>query len=399
MRLLLIFILTLNLLYAKKIALLIGNDDYSFAPLENPTHDVDGLYRTLKAIGFDISYRRDVLKNVSQNKMQRALAHFSKRANSAEIALVYFSGHGMQVNNTNYMFPAKAIAKKPVDLYGLVDLNYFIQSASSAKYGIVLVDACRDNPLVKYFQKGSFKGSNAKKGLGQVTPTQGQVVIGFATSAGDTASDGNGKMSPYATSLKKNLKLSKDITKVLGLVAKDVSINTQNNQHPILRTNLYDDVCLTGRCKEGGSFFKKRKKVIVKKRKSNGKWITPNRRVCRDNGGKIKNGVCMANWKDAKYICKYSNGRLPKHNELKNMVSSCRGRNTNSLISDESIKNKKNNYYQNCYTNKGFKNIKGYWSSRTYVSNYAWIVYLYYGYSPFEDKNNYGFVRCVPFFR
>jgi len=106
-----------------------------------------------------------------------------------------------------------------------------------------LVDACRDNPLVKYFQNGKHKGTNAKKGLGQVTPTVGQVVIGFATSAGDTAEDGNGNMSPYAKALSVRLKEpNKDITKVLGLVALDVSAKYE--QHPIIRTNLAYDVSL-----------------------------------------------------------------------------------------------------------------------------------------------------------
>ena len=222
MRLLLILLLTLNLLNAKKIALLIGNNDYTFQPLDNPLHDVDGIYKTLKEIGFDIS-QKDVLKNASKTTMENALANFAQRATTAEIALIYFSGHGMQVNNINYMFPARTTATKPIHLRTLVDLDYFIQSASSAKYGIVLVDACRNNPLVKYFQNGKHKGATAKKGLGQVTPTTGQVVIGFATSAGDTADDGNGDMSPYAKALSVRLKESDDIRNILGKVGNDVS--------------------------------------------------------------------------------------------------------------------------------------------------------------------------------
>jgi hypothetical protein len=123
-------------------------------------------------------------------------------------------------------------------------LDYFIQSASSAKYGIILVDACRNNPLVKYFQKGRHKGSNAKKGLGQVTPTVGQVVIGFATSAGDTADDGTGKMSPYATALAHRLKEKDDIRNILGKVADDVS--KKYEQNPIYRANLASSVFLNG---------------------------------------------------------------------------------------------------------------------------------------------------------
>ena len=239
MRFILILLLTLNLLQAKKIALLIGNNDYSFQPLANPLHDVDAIYKTLKEIGFDSI---KVLKNASQSQMQKALANFSQRATTAEIALIYFSGHGMQVNNTNYMFPARTTATKPVDLYGLVDLNYFIQSATSAKYGIVLVDACRNNPLVKYFQNGKHKGSNAKKGLGQVEPTNGKVVIGFATSAGDTADDGDEGMSPYASALAYRLKEKDDIRNVLGKVADDVSKNYEQN--PIYNSNLASSVFL-----------------------------------------------------------------------------------------------------------------------------------------------------------
>jgi len=241
MRLLLILLLTLNLLQAKKIALLIGNNDYSFQPLSNPLHDVDGIYKTLIEIGFKKSDIK-VLKNASKTEMESELANFSQRATSAEIALVYFSGHGMQVNNRNYMFPARTTATKPVDLFGLVDLDYFIQSASSAKYGIILVDACRNNPLVKYFQNGKHKGSVAKKGLGQVTPTVGQVVIGFATSAGDTADDGNGRMSPYAKALSVRLKEKDDIRNILGKVASDVS--KKYNQNPIYRANLASSVYL-----------------------------------------------------------------------------------------------------------------------------------------------------------
>ncbi len=246
MRLLLILLLTLNLLNAQKIALLIGNSDYSFSPLKNPTHDVDGIAQTLREIGFKRSDIK-ILKNASKTQMESALANFSQKAQSAEIALIYFSGHGMQVNNTNYLFPARTTATKPIHLRTLVDLNYFIESATSAKYGIILIDACRDNPLVKYFNNGK-KGS-VHKGLGQVEPTVGQMVIGFATSAGDTADDGNGNMSPYAKALKERLKTpNKDISKVLGLVALDVS--KEYNQNPIYRANLAYDVCLSGSCRE-----------------------------------------------------------------------------------------------------------------------------------------------------
>lgn len=290
MRLILLVLLTLNLLNAQKIALLIGNSDYDFQPLSNPLNDVDGIYQTLKEIGFDIS-SKDVLKNASKIEIETALANFSQRASSAEIALIYFSGHGMQVNNTNYMLPAKTNPKKPVDLFGLVNLDYFIQSATSAKYGIILVDACRDNPLVKYFQNGKHKGVSAKKGLGQVTPKSGQVVIGFATSAGDTAEDGSGDMSPYAEALSNRLKNNDDIRNILGKVAKDVS--NKYEQNPIYRATLSENVFLSEKVNKKSSTSK----LII----GVSKWIIPKDKICKANGGILdEKKACKASWENAK---------------------------------------------------------------------------------------------------
>ena len=139
-----------------------------------------------------------------------------------------------------HLTPMKSVLSAEVEFefyFCVLEKGYII-----AKYGIVLVDACRDNPLVKYFQNGKHKGSSAKKGLGQVTPTTGQVVIGFATSAGDTADDGNENMSPYARALSVRLKEHDDIRNILGKVADDVS--SKYEQQPIYRANLAESVYL-----------------------------------------------------------------------------------------------------------------------------------------------------------
>jgi len=340
MRLLLILLLTLNLLQAKKIALLIGNNDYSFQPLSNPLHDVDGIYKTLIEIGFEKSNIK-VLKNASKTKMESELANFSQRATSAEIALVYFSGHGMQVNNTNYMFPARTTATKPIHLRTLVDLDYFIESASSAKYGIVLVDACRNNPLVKYFQNGKHKGAVAKKGLGQVTPTVGQVVIGFATSAGDTADDGNGNMSPYAKALSVRLKEKDDIRNILGKVGKDVS--QKYEQNPVYRTNLDSSVFLMD------------------------KWIFPSKSSCTREGGEIKKGLCFATKEETWDICMANKGYVPEFNDIKKFVLNCGGE-------VNSFSNQNNQNYNACWKEK--------FSSSYYWGNSFVIDFSYGGYKP-----------------
>lgn len=391
MRLFLLFILTFTLLYPQKIALLIGNSDYSFAPLDNPLHDVDGLYDTLREIGFKKSNIK-ILKNSSQNEMKKALFDFEQKASSSDIALIYFSGHGMQVNNTNYMFPANTTATKPIHLEGLVNLNFFIQSATSAKYGIVLVDACRNNPLIKYFQNGKHKGSNAKKGLGQVTPTIGQVVIGFATSAGDTADDGTEGMSPYATSLTKWLKKPDDIRNILGKVAIEVS--SKYEQNPIYRANLAESVYLGE--ESHNRVIDTYIATSIPKAKS--KWIDPSERICKSKGGEMYKGVCRARWRTAKRICSAIGGTLPTIKELRLEVSRCDGEPTtyNYVNWEKTTKqNRGNQKYQSCYQENGFSNQWWYSSSTEKNHSSAWLIHFERGRDYWDKKSNHYYVRCI----
>ena len=377
-----ILLVTSFLSAGDKIALLIGNNDYTFQPLDNPLHDVDGIYKTLKEIGFDIS-KKDVLKNASKTTMENALANFAQRATTAEIALIYFSGHGMQVNNINYMFPARTTATKPIHLRGLVDLNYFIESATSAKYGIVLVDACRNNPLVKYFQNGKHKGATAKKGLGQVTPTTGQVVIGFATSAGDTADDGNGDMSPYAKALSVRLKESDDIRNILGKVGNDVS--KKYEQNPIYRANLASSVCLNGGCSNNTNI-----PLLPQKISSTLKWIMPNKTVCEAHGGKFNNkGVCISTYNNAEKICINSGAILPLRKYFKKVVLDCGG------DWNDWEKNNISGAYKSCYQQKGFSDDDGYWNSDD--SDTQWYVYFFDGDDMWGDSSGGGryYVSCI----
>jgi len=109
----LMFLLSSLLMSKEKIALLIGNSEYPFQPLSNPINDVNAIKKSLSQIGFK-SNNIVTLKNVSQQEIQNALFQFEQKASEAEIALIYFSGHGIQVDNTNYLFPANTMAKKKV---------------------------------------------------------------------------------------------------------------------------------------------------------------------------------------------------------------------------------------------------------------------------------------------
>jgi len=235
-----------------------------------------------------------------------------------------------------------------------------------------LVDACRNNPLVKYFQNGKHKGSVAKKGLGQVTPTVGQVVIGFATSAGDTADDGNGRMSPYAEALSKWLREPDDIRNILGEVGKRVSRDYEQN--PIYKSNLASSVYLV--------------------QENEVTSIVKIDNLMYQNHPFIKGYT----WQNAQKYCQnltlgnYSNWRLGSHNELKKLSTDygVQANPIKSYIAKAFIKNiigdsrgwfwtghyKKNLHGEGALA-VGFGNSTNGWSSKPYRTYYKLTTHLY----------------------
>ena len=392
MRFILIFLLTLNLLSAKKIALLIGNKNYSFAPLSNPLNDIKVIKKALIDIGFK-SKNIMLLKNATKPQIDTALYNFGLEAESAKIALVYFSGHGLQVGGTNYLMPTQVKARSHRDLVRLVNLDRVIDTAGVAEAGVVLIDACRDNPLSENFRVSNSKSGNGNKGLAQITAKRGlKVIVGFATQSGQVAQDGRGDNSPYAMALQSALKLNRDITKVLGAVNEDV-LSATGSQMPMYRSTLgRKDVCLTGSCSQKVITDKsdelarlraenRRLKKQERRESLNSKWITPTQK--------------KASWEKAKKICRANGGRLPTVKELNQVITDCGGI-VNADYS-EGKKNKENINYQNCYKKKGFKSDDDYWSSTTNVNGtyVAWIVSFDYGHQDNYTKAFSHYVRCV----
>lgn len=126
--------------------------------------------------------------------------------------------------------------------------------------------------------------------------------------------------------------------------------------------------------------------------KPKSKWISPARKACTKNGGKLKSGgICSADWYSAKRICSVAGGRLPNINELTSAVTSCGGE-----INDWD-NNENDSSYQSCYKQKGFSPSGIYWSSSVSVSDSknAWVVYFKDAYAYSSGKTNEYYVRCV----
>jgi hypothetical protein len=185
-----------------RIALVIGNAAYSgsLSPLENPVNDAELIADALKSVGFDVISLHDA----SQKEMKRAIAEFGAAiaAGGKDVTgLFYYAGHGLQVGGTNYLVPVNAeIAREgDVDLESVAAGSILKQmELAGATTSIVILDACRNNPLARGFR-------SASRGLARMDAPNGSFLA-YSTAPGDVAADGEGRNSPFARALASEMK-------------------------------------------------------------------------------------------------------------------------------------------------------------------------------------------------
>lgn len=228
----------------RRVALLIGNATYS-APatvLKNPPNDVAAIKTMLTGAGFDVT----VLENATRAAMSDALAAFEEKVSGADVGLVYYSGHGIEVNGENFLIPvdAKLSSDRHVKYETIVLDDFMNTLAGAAKLKLVLLDACRDNPFLASMKKAATRGA-ASRGLARVESTESNMLVGYATAPGDVALDGEGVMSPYAAALTRHLVTpGLEIESALRAVARDVFEKTDGKQRPYISGSLFETVLL-----------------------------------------------------------------------------------------------------------------------------------------------------------
>src|SRR5262245_15997887 len=225
----------------KRVALVIGNSSYDKAArLFNPANDAVLIADTLNAAGFDsVDLRRD-LKIAD---MRRALRDFVDKAGDADVAVVYYAGHGIEVDGINYLIPVDAVLERDRDIYdeALSLDRVFVAVEPARKLRLVILDACRDSPFTKSMKR-TLASRAVGRGLARVEPTSPNTLIAFASKAGSTASDGDGRNSPFATALVNHVtKPGLDLRKAFGYVRDDVLKSTSNRQEPYLYGSLGGD--------------------------------------------------------------------------------------------------------------------------------------------------------------
>jgi uncharacterized caspase-like protein len=223
---------------AKRVALVIGISKYQQVPvLANPDRDADAVSALLKKSGFDVV--RDQ-RDLGITELRRAVRDFSEVASDADIAVVYYAGHGIEVDGVNYLVPADARLLSDFDIEDeTMSLERVLKALDRVRrLKLVILDACRDNPLAATMKR-SVANRSIGRGLARIEPTASDTLVAFAAKAGAVASDGSGQNSPFATALVKYIaEPGLDLRLAFGRVRDDVLKMTGNRQEPFVYGSL-----------------------------------------------------------------------------------------------------------------------------------------------------------------
>lgn len=221
----------------RRIALVIGNAHYASAGLlANPLNDAHELAKTLRAAGFDVTTKDDL----SREGLVDALAAFADAATSADWAVVYFSGHGIEMAGANYLVPvdAKLLTDTSVG-FEAVPLGQVMAAVEGAhKLRLVILDACRSNPFADRMPRVAAARSPSRGLVRPPEPDPGELVV-YAAKEGEVASDGEAGHSPFSQALLQEIRSAPvDVRRLFDRVRDDVIEATGGKQHPFTYGSL-----------------------------------------------------------------------------------------------------------------------------------------------------------------
>ncbi len=220
-----------------RVALVIGNARYvAQSPLKNPPNDAKAIAEALRGVGFK---KVVTAEDLTRDRLVAALQEFQDEADRADCAMIYFSGHGIEVGGTNYVVPTDAHLKTDRNISDeAVSLDRLMASVGGArKLRIVILDACRENPFAATMRR-TVAFRSATKGLGPVEPSRATLVV-YAARDGALAQDGAGSNSPFASALVKHLGTPRlEVSKLFRLVTADVLEATGPQQQPFTYGSL-----------------------------------------------------------------------------------------------------------------------------------------------------------------
>jgi hypothetical protein len=217
-----------------KIALIIGNAAYTESPLANPVNDAKAIGEKLERLVFETIVRTDA----TNKAMEGALADFAAELVSCDVALFFFAGHGMQIDGKNYLTAVNTNFDREIDAkYSSLPLDKVIETMERGanKTAIIILDACRTNPYER-----KWRGVESR-GLAPVYAPKG-MIIGYATSPGQVAYDGDGRNGAYTEAFLRHVS-TPDITieDLFKRVRNTLSSSTRGRQISWEHTSLMGD--------------------------------------------------------------------------------------------------------------------------------------------------------------
>ena len=233
-----------------RLALVIGNSKYANLPkLANPANDARAIAEVFRKMG----YKTQLLLDAPDQIIRQSVRAFANKSEKADTAVVFYAGHGAQVNGNNYLLPVDIdVPRTEADIqFTGLKVDDLVNSIRS-NVKIVFLDACRDNPaLFKNIVKGrgaSPMGLAPASGSNFDQKPGGGVFIAYATDAGAVADDGQGKHSPFAEALLRNVQKPISIDDMFSLVTREVRLVTKNAQRPYKYASLENIICVTPAC-------------------------------------------------------------------------------------------------------------------------------------------------------
>ena len=183
---------------APRVALVIGNATYAHAPaLANPLNDAADIGAVLERLDFSVT----LVENAGHAALRKALLEFTLAASASEMAVVFYAGHGIEVDRRNFLVPVDArLASDEVVEFEAVPLELVLQAVERASgLRLVILDACRENPFAVQMQRAGATRSIGR-GLARLEPS-GDTLVAYAAKGGTMALDGAGRNSPYTEAL------------------------------------------------------------------------------------------------------------------------------------------------------------------------------------------------------
>ena len=217
----------------KRVALVIGNGAYKAQRLlENPANDARLVSQALTAARFAVV---DTKTDLGIGEFRQALRRFQSLSTGADVALVYFAGHGMEVGGVNWLIPTDAELAEDRDLeYEAIKTDLVLQALAGANLRVLVIDACRDNPFGRGWRSAT---RNTSAGLAKLEADD--VLVLFAAAPGRTASDGSEGNSPFAKALARRLpEPGVPIQLLGGNVRDDVLAATNGVQRPYVSASI-----------------------------------------------------------------------------------------------------------------------------------------------------------------